>query len=166
MTTFQARLINLDLLFSLGKTPPTSSTDLLFKAQKYINGENVLTAKGLTSKRKKDKGIESQCKKKEHKDNLTEAKASKSGLDASSKRKLNFTLLILPVNKILMQIKDDLALKWPKPLSSSSKRRDTKNYYCFHKDHGHYADECRDLKEQIEELIQRRKLASEQRRRL
>ena len=79
-------------------------------------------------------------------------------LDASSKKKLNFTLLILPVDKILMQIKDDLTLKWPKPLSSSSKWRDMKTYYCFHKDHGHYTDECSDLKEQIEELIQRGKL--------
>ena len=56
------------------------------------------------------------------------------------------------------QIKDNPALKWPKPLSSSSKRRDPKKYYCFHKDHGHYIDECQDLKEQIEELIQRGKL--------
>ena len=57
-----------------------------------------------------------------------------------------------------MQIKDNPALKWPKPLSSSSKRRDTKKYCCFHKDHGHYTDECQELKEQIEELIQRGKL--------
>ena len=61
-------------------------------------------------------------------------------------------------NKILMQIKDDLSLKWPKPLSSSSRKRDLKKYCRFHKDHGHYTDECRDLKEQIEELIQRGKL--------
>ena len=50
MTTFQARLNNPDLVFSLGKTPPTSMTDLLFKVQKYMNGEDALTAKGLTSR--------------------------------------------------------------------------------------------------------------------
>ena len=59
MTTFQAGLINPDLVFSLGKTPPTLMTDLLFKAQKYMNGEDALTAKGLTSKPKKDEGTES-----------------------------------------------------------------------------------------------------------
>ena len=59
MMTFQAGLINPDLVFSLGKTPPTSMTDLLFKAQKYMNGEDTLMAKGLTGKRKKDKGTES-----------------------------------------------------------------------------------------------------------
>ena len=64
----------------------------------------------------------------------------------------------MPANKILMQIKDELSLKWPKPLSSSSRKRDLKKYCRFHKDHGHYTDECRDLKEQIEELILRGKL--------
>ena len=57
-----------------------------------------------------------------------------------------------------MQIKDNPALKWPKPLSSSLKRRDPKKYYHFHTDHGHYTNECQDLKEQIEELIQREKI--------
>ena len=37
MMTFQFGLNNLDFVFSLGKTPPTSMTDLLFKAQKYMN---------------------------------------------------------------------------------------------------------------------------------
>ena len=50
MMTFQARLINLYFVFSLRKTPPSSMMDLLFKAQKYMNGEDALTVKGLTSK--------------------------------------------------------------------------------------------------------------------
>ena len=52
MMTFQAGLNNLDLIFSLGKTPPTSMTNLLFKAQKYMNGEDAFTAKGLMVRRK------------------------------------------------------------------------------------------------------------------
>ena len=158
MTTLQVGLNNPDLVFSLGKTPPTSMTDLLFKAQKYINREDAMTSKGLTGKRKKDEGAKSQIKKKECKDSHVEAKTSKTGLEASLKKKLNFTPLIMLVDKILMQIKDNPALKWPRPLSSSSKQRDPKKYYHFHKDHRHYTDECRDLKEQIRELIQRGKL--------
>ena len=46
MTTFQARLNNPDLIFLLGKMLPTPMTDLLFKAQKYMNEEDALTAKG------------------------------------------------------------------------------------------------------------------------
>ena len=155
MTTFQAGLNNPNLIFPLGKTPLTSMTDLLFKAQKYMNREDALIAKELTGKRKKDENIESQDKKKERKYNLMEAKTSKSGLDTSSKKKLNFTFLLLPVDKILMQIKGDPALKWPKPLSSSSKRRDTKKYHHFHKDHGE------NFKSLLRKII---KLASEQRR--
>ncbi|XP_075636765.1 uncharacterized protein LOC142609003 [Castanea sativa] len=147
MTNFQAGLNNPDLIFYQGKTSPTSMMDLLFKAQKYMNGEDALTAKGLKGKRKKEESVESQGKKKDRKDNLSEAKASKSGPKASSKKKLNFTPLLMPVDKILMQIKDDPALKWPKPLSSSSKWKDLKKYCWFHKDHGHYTDECQDLKE-------------------
>ena len=52
MTTIQARLNNLDLVFSLGKTPPTTMIDLLFKAQKYMNREDALTANGIDGKRK------------------------------------------------------------------------------------------------------------------
>ena len=147
MTTFQAGLNNPNLIFSLRKTPLTSMTDLLFKAQKYIWMENALTAKGLTSKRKTEESAESQGKKRDRKDNLLEAKASKSGLEASSKKKPNFTPLLMPVDKILMEKKDNPALKWPKPLSSSLKRRDSKKYHWFHKDYGYYTDKCWDLKE-------------------
>ena len=156
MTTFQAGLSNLDLVFSLGKTPPTTVADLLFKAHKYVNGEDTLSAKGLIGKRKKEEASDSQNKKKDQKDHLSDTKSSKNSPEVS-KKKLNFTPPVMPANKILMQIKDEPGLRWPKPLSSSSKKRDMKKYYRFHKDHGHYTNECCDLKEQIEELIQRGK---------
>ena len=82
MTTFQARSNNPDLVFSLEKTPPTSMTNLLFKAQKYMNREDALTAKGLMGKQKKEENAELQGKKRDRKDNLSEAKARKSGLEA------------------------------------------------------------------------------------
>ena len=57
-----------------------------------------------------------------------------------------------------MQIKDEHYLKWPRSLHSSLNIHD-KNKYCrFHKDHGHKTEDCRDLKEQIEELIRKGKL--------
>ena len=78
--------------------------------------------------------------------------------DDKSTRTVKFTPLVMPVDKILIQIKDEHYLKWPRPLHSSPHVRD-KNKYCrFHKDHGHYTDDCWDLKEQIEELIWKGKL--------
>ena len=78
--------------------------------------------------------------------------------DERTPRMVKFTPLIMPVNKILAQIKDEHYLKWPRPLHSSPNVRDKKKYCRFHKDHGHLTEECRDLKEQIEELIQKGKL--------
>ena len=71
---------------------------------------------------------------------------------------VKFTPLVMPINKILMQIKDEYYLKWPRPLHSSPQIHNKNKYYHFHKDHGHYTEDCRDLKEQIEELIQKGKL--------
>ena len=78
--------------------------------------------------------------------------------DDKSPWTVKFTPLVMPVNKILMHIKDEHFLKWPRLLHSSLNVRD-KNKYCrFHKDHSHYTENCQDLKEQIEELIQKGKL--------
>ena len=44
------------------------------------------------------------------------------------------------------------------PLHSSPNMSDKKKYCRFHKDHSHYTEDCKDLKEQIEELIQKEKL--------
>ena len=62
------------------------------------------------------------------------------------------------VDQILTEIKDEQYLKWPRPLHSSPNVRDKRKYCRFHKDHRHYTEDCRDLKEQIEELIRKGKL--------
>nr|XP_023921246.1 uncharacterized protein LOC112032717 [Quercus suber] len=64
----------------------------------------------------------------------------------------------MPIDQILAQIKDEHYLKWPRQLHSSPNVRNNRKYCCFHKDHGPYTKDCRDLKEQIEELIQKGRL--------
>ena len=64
----------------------------------------------------------------------------------------------MPIDKILMQIKDDLQLQWLRLLNSLPNAWDKRWYYHFHQDYGHYTNECRDLKEQIEDLIQKGRL--------
>ena len=91
-------------------------TDLMFKIQKYVNEEDVLAAKSLTGKRKNDEEIDLQNKKKDRKFNPSDSWASKTSPELLKKR-LNFTPLLIHVDKILMQIKDDPTLKWPKLLS-------------------------------------------------
>ena len=64
----------------------------------------------------------------------------------------------MPVDKILVQIKNVHHLKWSRLLHSSLDVQDKKKYCFFHKDHGHYIEDCRDLKEQLKELIRKGKL--------
>ena len=58
LSTFQAGLRSEDFLFLITKNPPTTMADLLLKAQKYMNAEDVLTAKEITKRPRKKKEIE------------------------------------------------------------------------------------------------------------
>ena len=49
---------------------------------------------------------------------------------------VKFTPLVMPVDKILMQIKDEHYLKWPRPLHSSPHICDKNKYYRFHNEIG------------------------------
>ena len=103
-----------------------------------------------------DKGRkEDDCRgrKREHSDCRTSDGSKRK--DEKTHRTVKFTHLVMPIDKILVQIKDEHYLKWPRPLHSSPNVRDKKKYCQFHKDHGHYTEDCRDLKEQIEELIRK-----------
>jgi len=63
----------------------------------------------------------------------------------------------MPIEQVLMQIRDDPSLQWPKPISTLIEIRDKSKYYGFHQDHGHCADECKPLKDQVETLIRQGK---------
>ena len=127
--------------------------EMLLKAQKYMNVEDAVTAirdvEKLGDKGRKDDKRRGQ--KRERPDRrITDVNRRK---DDKGTRTVKFTPLVMPIDKILMQINDEHYLKWPRPLHSSPNIRDKNKYYRFHKDHGHYTEDCRDLKEQIDELI-------------
>ena len=61
--------------------------------------------------------------------------------DEKTPRMVKFTPLIIPIDKILVQIKDEHYLKWLRPLHSSLNVRDKKKYCWFHKDHGYYTED-------------------------
>ena len=158
LTTFKAGLRSRDLVASLAKNPPKKMAEMLLKAQKYMNAEDALAAiKDVEKPRDKAKkederrGQKRECP--DHQNNDGNRRKDDKG-----PRTVRFTPLVMPVDKILTQIRDEHYLKWPRPLHSSLNVRD-KNKYCrFHKDHGHNTKDCRDLKEQIEELIRKGKL--------
>ena len=122
--------------------------EMLLKAQKYMNAEDTLAAIGEQSRPKGKESVreDQRGRKRERNDRQTSFDGNK-WRDDKILRTIKFTPLVMPVDKILAQIKDDHHLKWPKPLHSSPNIRDKRKYCRFHKDHGHYTKDCRDLKE-------------------
>ena len=64
----------------------------------------------------------------------------------------------MPLEQVLIQIKDDPSLKWPEKMKGDPNMHNRNKYFYFHRDHGHNTDECYDLKQQIENLIRQGKL--------
>ena len=142
LATFKAGLRSRDFVASLAKNPLRTMAEMLLKAQKYMNAEDAVAAirdneKSGDRGRKED---ERRGQKRERFDRRT-AEANRRR-DEKSTWTVKFTPFVMPIDKILMQIKDEHYLKWPRPLHLSPHVHD-KNKYCrFHKDHGHYTEDC------------------------
>lgn len=66
----------------------------------------------------------------------------------------NYTPINALVEQVFLYINDDLSIKWPERIRAPPEKRNRDKYYRFHQDHGHETNDCFDLKEQIEALIQ------------
>ena len=134
---------------------------LIHSAQSFMNAEDVIIAK----KRKRIKQMEVELPRhpkqgpRPKKTRTGEKKDRDNGKAGSSSRQnLHYTPLNVPLDQVLMQIKDDPSLKWPEKMKGDPSKRN-KNKYChFHRDYGHGMDECYDLKQQIKNLIRQGKL--------
>ncbi|XP_030959076.1 uncharacterized protein LOC115981025 [Quercus lobata] len=158
LMAFKARLKSRQFMVSLVKNPPRMMVEMLLKAQKYMNIEDALVAIKEVEKpnERERKGDNRRGREREWADRQNTDKNKRK--DDKTPWTVKFTPLIMPIDKILAQIKDEHYLKWPWPLHSSSNVHDKRKYCRFHKDHDYYTEDCRDLKEQIEKLIRRGKL--------
>ena len=123
-----------------------------------MNAEDVVLAKEMKGKRKRDKGINGNRDKKKETRSGRHTIGKKKELPDRKPKFTNFTPLIMPIEQVLMQIRDDSYLQWPKPISTLVERRDKSKYCRFHQDNGHRTDDYRHLKDQVETLIQQGKL--------
>ncbi|GAV56652.1 hypothetical protein CFOL_v3_00194, partial [Cephalotus follicularis] len=55
--------------------------------------------------------------------------------------------------------KENVQIQWPASLRSPANKRDSNKYYRYHRDHGHDTEECRQLKNHIEDLIHKSHLS-------
>ena len=147
LTTFKVGLKSREFMVSLAKNPPETMVEMLLKVQKYMNAEDVLAVIKDVEKpgdrgRKED---DRRGQKREHPNRRTNDGSKRK--DEKNPRTVKFTHLVMTIDKILAQIKDEHYLKWPRPLHSFPNIHDKKKYCRFHKDYGHYTEDCKDLKE-------------------
>ena len=111
LTTFKAGLRSRDLVASLAKKPPRTMAEILLKAQKYMNAEDAIAAI-RDDEKPGDKGRkddERKGQKRERPDRRTTDANRRN--DNKSTQMVKFTPLVMPIDKILMQIKDEHYLK-------------------------------------------------------
>ena len=92
---------------------------MLLKAQKYMNAEDALAVIKDVEK-PGDKGRKEDDRRGQKRERL-DRRMNDGGKrrDKKSPKTIKFTFLIMPIDKILAQIKDEHYLKWPRPLHSS-----------------------------------------------
>uniref|UniRef100_A0A2N9H5N8 Uncharacterized protein n=1 Tax=Fagus sylvatica TaxID=28930 RepID=A0A2N9H5N8_FAGSY len=162
LTAFISGLQSGDFLFSVYKDPSSTMTEMMYEAQRYMNGEEALLARDQTTGKKRkgdhaDRPAEPHETRPKVQRNRNRRQEDRSGW-GFNERFNRFTPLNAPVNHIFMQIRNDPALKWPGKLLTDPDKRPRDKYCCFHRDHGHNTEDCYNLKRQIEELIKQGKL--------
>ena len=143
-------------LFSLYKNDPKTMSEVLYKATKYMNAENVLLAR--KEKPKKRERLEDTRQDQGGKKPRTGDRRDIRRPKPPGGRFTNFTPLNAPLEQVLMQIKDEWTLTFPGKLKSDPIKRSRNKYCRFHRDHNHDTADCYDLKQQIEALIREGKL--------
>ena len=141
--------VNSDLfIHKLYKKEPQSMAELVHSAQNFMNAEDAIIAK----KRKRSERIEvnpshhfeqGPCPKKGRMKERKERDNKKSGPSA---RNQQYTPLNVPLEQVLMQIKDDPSLKWPEKMKGDPNKCNGNKYCRFRKDHWHNTNKCFDLK--------------------
>uniref|UniRef100_A0A2N9FUY0 Uncharacterized protein n=1 Tax=Fagus sylvatica TaxID=28930 RepID=A0A2N9FUY0_FAGSY len=140
LTAFISGLQAGDFLFSVYKDPPSTMTEMMYEAQRHMNGEEALLARDQTIGKKRtwehsDRPAESHETRPKAQRNRNRRQEDRSGR-GFNERFNHFTPLNAP---------------------TLTKDRETSTVR-FHRDHGHNTEDCYDLKRQIEELIKQGKL--------
>ncbi|XP_022843237.1 uncharacterized protein LOC111366772 [Olea europaea var. sylvestris] len=129
---------------SLSKTPSQTVTELLTRAEKYINMEETLNPRRPSPSHEKVENKRQHDPVPRHE--LPRDKRRKEAPSAP------VTQLNTSKTNILMEIKDMKELKWLSRIKSLLDTRDRSKYCEFHLDHGHTTEDYHALQQEIEVL--------------
>lgn len=144
----KALLPSCPLLRSLAKSSLTMMEELLDKANRYANMEEELDLPNL--KRKISQVDQAQEWKVGVKKQNGGHKRMTSNYAAAAPR-VKFTI---SPQELLLKLKDDLNFKWPPTPEKSVEGRDRTKYCQYHRTHGHRTNQCKALKQYLENLVQ------------
>ncbi|XP_057962288.1 uncharacterized protein LOC131153854 [Malania oleifera] len=130
-------------LYSLGKKPPVDIGELMVRAQKYINLEEMTDKRGSRIERKRKNNSretgESYRSARRHETNALHVGPKMRG---KHHKFSTYTPLNVSRSELLMQIRKKDYISWPKPMRTPLYKRDMSKFYAFHRDHGHDTKEC------------------------
>ncbi|XP_043705405.1 uncharacterized protein LOC122655263 [Telopea speciosissima] len=143
---------------------PGDMYELFLRCKKYINLAEVLTAEREDQIEKKapwkkeEIPREAGMKRNRDAEDGKKRKDDRKAWALDRESEPSYTALTHTRAHILNEIKDQTTLRWPAKMVKPA-HECNKNKYCwFHQDHGHDTEECRQLKDEIEALIQRGRL--------
>ncbi|XP_058211619.1 uncharacterized protein LOC131323795 [Rhododendron vialii] len=174
ITAYIAGLYSGQFLYLLSQELPKTLAEFMLRAQKHMNAEEAVYARHSRdsfdphagpsqvgefppSDRKRRESTRKTGGEPKNKKMDSRSSPKRGGGPPQGKYK-QFTPLIATTEQILSNFQNDPDLKWPRKLRTDPNRRAKDKYCRFHRDHGHNTDDCIDLKQQIEELIQRGRL--------
>ncbi|MQL96093.1 hypothetical protein Taro_028764 [Colocasia esculenta] len=136
---------------TLSVQQPATLAELLSIAQRHAACEESLAASRAEQGEQSDK--------KRLSDNGSNHDRKKGRRNGDSPRRprpfTNYTPLTVAPEQILAEIRNEAFVRWPQRMHSDPRKRDHNKYCRFHRDHGHDTSECRQLKDEIEDLIKR-----------
>ena len=124
VTAFTNRLQSGEFLFSIYKNDLKTITDMLYKTMKYMNAKDAMVARG--GKLKKRERQDDPSPDKGRKATRTSNRRDDMRLRHPPRRTVNFSPLNTPLDQVLMQIRDNVALTWLNKLKDDPNKRPKK----------------------------------------
>ena len=93
-----------------------------------MNAKYTVIAKGVTTKRKRDEGASHNLDRKKETWGTRHALDKMKNFPDRRPKFTTFTPLVMPIEQVLMQIKDEPTLQWPKPTHALAEVGDKSKY--------------------------------------